>query len=120
MRAGSLTTAVIESLVRQIEQRFAELSGDIVDAEVIADRQRYADVGRAYRQLEPAARLAEEWRRAVDDAAGARELLSEDGDDPEVREMLAGAEAALVRLEEDLRLAMVERDPNDDKDVIVE
>src|SRR3954468_17749055 len=110
---------MIESLVEQIEQRFADLSRDIVDPDVINDRQRYADVGRAYRQLEAAAKLAEEWRRTTDDAAGARELLAE-GDDAEVREMLATAERRLGELEEEIRLAMVERDPNDDKNVIVE
>src|SRR3954463_10861586 len=111
---------MIESLVEQIEQRFAGLSAEIVDPDVIGDRQRYAEVGRAYRQLEPAAKLAEEWRRATDDAAGARELLAENGDDPELREMLATAEQRLAELDEEIRLAMVERDPNDDKNVIVE
>src|SRR3954469_1388680 len=111
---------MIESLVEQIEQRFADLSREIVDPDVIADRQRYADVGRAYRQLEGAAKLAEEWRRTTDDAAGARELIAEDGDDSELREMLAGSEKRLAELEEEIRLAMVERDPNDDKNVIVE
>src|SRR4051794_3075475 len=111
---------MIESLVEQIEQRFSDLSNDIVDPDVIADRQRYADVGRAYRQLQHAAKLAEEWRRATDDAAGARELIAEDGDDPELREMLTTAERRLGELGEEIRLAMVERDPNDDKNVIVE
>jgi peptide chain release factor 1 len=110
---------VIESLVEQIEARFAELERQVVDPEVIGDRQRYAEVGREYRRLQPAAELAAQWRRAVDDAAGARELL-EEGDDPEVREMLAAAEARIQELEEEIRLAMVERDPNDDKNVIVE
>ena len=82
--------------------------------------QRYAEVGREYSQLEPAAKLAEEWRRATDDAAGAQELLDEGGDDAEVREMLATARRRLEELEEEIRLAMVERDPADDKDVIVE
>ena len=63
---------MIESLVEQIETRFAELQEQMADPEVIGDRQRYAEVGREYRQLEPAAKLAEEWRRAADDAAGAR------------------------------------------------
>jgi len=54
------------------------------------------------------------------DAAGARELLSEDGDDPELRELLQASEARLAELEEEIRLAMVEPDPNDEKDVIVE
>src|SRR2546421_9387999 len=88
--------------------------------EVIGDRQRYAEVGRAYRALEPAHRLAVEYRRLVDDAAGARELLDEDGEDPELREMLRSGEARLGELEEEIRLAMVEPDPNDEKNVIVE
>jgi peptide chain release factor 1 len=110
---------VIESLVEQIESRFADLESQVVDPAVIGDRQRYAEVGREYRRLQPAAELAAEWRRAVDDAAGARELI-EEGDDPELREMLATAEARIAELEEEIRLAMVERDPNDDKNVIVE
>jgi peptide chain release factor 1 len=111
---------MIESLVEQIEARYAEVQAQMSDPEVISDRQRYADVGRAYRALEPAAKLAAEWRRAKDDAAGAEELLAEDGDDPELREMLAASRARLSELEEEIRLAMVERDPNDDRDVIVE
>jgi len=110
---------MIESLVEQIEARFAELSRLITDPEVIGDRNRYAEVGREYRRLEPAAKLAAEWRRASDDAAGARELLADD-EDPELRELLRSSEARLEELEEEIRLAMVEADPNDDKNVIVE
>ncbi|HEY8584279.1 MAG TPA: peptide chain release factor 1 [Capillimicrobium sp.] len=110
---------MIESLVEQIEVRFAELERQVVDRDVIGDRNRYAEVGREYRRLQPASELAAQWRRAVDDAAGARELLAED-EDPEVRGMLAAAEARIAELEEEIRLAMVERDPNDDKNVIVE
>jgi peptide chain release factor 1 len=111
---------MIEDLIEQIEARFAELGEQMTDPEVIGDRHRYAEVGRAYRQLEPAAKLAREWRRAGDDAAGAEELLAEDGEDPELRELLAGARERVEHLEEEIRLAMVERDPNDEKDVIVE
>jgi len=111
---------MIEQLVRQIEERFAELGRQLTDPAVIGDRQRYAEAGRAYSELEPAAQLARDWRRAADDAAGAEELLTEDGEDPEVRELLAGAHERSARLEEELRLAMVERDPNDEKNVIVE
>jgi peptide chain release factor 1 len=111
---------MIESLVEQIESRFGELSRQMTDPAVIGDRNRYAEVGREYRRLEPAAKLAEEWRRAKGDADGARELIAEGADDSDVREMLATAEGDLARIEEDLRFAMVERDPNDDKNVIVE
>jgi len=111
---------VIESLVEQIEARFAELGQAMTDPEVIADRQRYAEVGREYSALEPAHDLALEWLRTRDDAAGAQELLAEDGDDPELREMLTTSRERMAEIEEELRLAMVERDPNDDKDVIIE
>jgi peptide chain release factor 1 len=111
---------MIEKLVEQIESRFNELSEQMSDPGVIADRERYAEVGRAYRQLEHAHELAREYRQAADDAAGARELLSEDGDDPELRELLEKSEARLAELDEEIRLAMVERDPNDEKNVIVE
>jgi peptide chain release factor 1 len=111
---------MIESLVEQIESRFAELSRQMTDPAVIGDRNRYAEVGREYRRLEAAAKLAEEWRRAKGDDDGARELIAEGADDADVREMLTTAESDLERIEEALRLAMVERDPNDDKNVIVE
>jgi peptide chain release factor 1 len=111
---------MIEDLVAQMEGRFAELGAQLTDPEVISDRERYAEVGRAYSQLEPAAKLAVQWRRAQDDATGAEELLSEGGEDPEMREELNGARARIEELEEEIRLALVERDPNDDKNVIVE
>jgi peptide chain release factor 1 len=111
---------MIEDLVQQIETRFAELGAQMTDPEVISDRERYAAAGRAYSQLEPAARLAEQWRRARDDAAGAQELISEDGDDPELRELLESAHERIAVLEEEIRMAMIERDPNDDSNVIVE
>jgi peptide chain release factor 1 len=111
---------VIEELVKQIEARFAELGEQMTDPEVIADRARYADVGRAYRQLQPAAELAAQWRRTRDDAEGAEELLAEMGEDSELRQELERARARTEELEEEIRLAMVERDPNDEKSVIVE
>jgi peptide chain release factor 1 len=111
---------VIEELVKQIEGRFAELGAQMTDPEVISDRARYAEVGRAYSQLEPAAKLAAEWRRAQDDAGGAEEMLSEIGEDTELREELGRARQRIEQLEEEIRLAMVERDPNDEKSVIVE
>src|SRR5829696_371522 len=111
---------MIEQLVEQIEARFAELERLMADPEVIGDRQRYAETGRAYSELEEAAKLAAEWRRAVDDEAGARELLAEDGEDPEVREMATSARERIDALDEAIRLAMVEKDPSDDKNVIVE
>ena len=111
---------MIEQLVEQIESRHAELERQMSDPAVIADRGRYAEAGRAYRELEEAHRLAEEYRRLQGDLEGARELLAEDGDDPELRSLVAEAPARLGELAEEIRLAMVERDPNDERNVIVE
>ncbi len=110
---------MIEQLVEQIEARFAEAEREMSDPEVIADRERYASAGRTYRQLEPAARLAEQWRLTKSDLDGAQELLAE-AEDAEMREEVALARGRLEELDEEIRLAMVERDPNDDKNVIVE
>jgi peptide chain release factor 1 len=111
---------MIEKLAEQVEDRFAELERQMSDPEVIAERERYAEVGRAYRELQPAHELVERWRQLRGDLEGAEELLAEDGDDAELRGLVAEAPAQLRELEDEIRLAMVERDPNDDKNVIVE
>jgi peptide chain release factor 1 len=111
---------MINELVAQLQTRFGELESELSDPDVISDRERFAAASRAYRELEPAARLAGEYRRAADDMEGARELLAEDGDDAELRALLESSRQRLEELEDEIRLAMVERDPNDDKNVIVE
>ncbi|MET0926655.1 MAG: peptide chain release factor 1 [Solirubrobacterales bacterium] len=111
---------MIEKLVEQVEERFAELQRQMSDPEVISDRERYAAVGREYHALEPASVLASRWRRLHGDLEGARELLAEGDEDAEMRAVVNEAPEQLRGLEEELRLAMVERDPNDDKNVIIE
>ena len=111
---------MIDDLVEQVQNRFAELEAELSDPEVIGDRVRYEAARRAYSELEPAAHLAAQYQRAADDLAGARELLEEGGEDPELRALLDTSRERIQSLEEEIRLAMVERDPNDDKNVIVE
>src|ERR1700761_5943600 len=103
---------MIEQLVQQIRARFAELEAMMSDPAVIADRERYAEVGREYRQLKTAHDLAEEYVTLKDHLEGARELLAGGGD--------GEAPDRILELEEEIRLAMVERDPSDEKNVIVE
>ncbi len=118
--APKLAHTMVDELAEQILARFGALQEELSDPAVIADRRRFAASSRAYRELEPAAKLAGEYRRVADDVAGARELIAEDGDDPELRELLRTSQDRLAELEEQIRLAMVERDPNDDKNVIIE
>jgi peptide chain release factor 1 len=111
---------MIESLVEQIEARYGDLQAQMSDPAVIGDRLRYAEAGRQYNQLAAAAKLADEWRRAVSDTEGAQELIDEGADDAELRDELRDVRARIEELEEEIRLAMVEPDPNDDRNVIVE
>jgi peptide chain release factor 1 len=83
------------------------------DPAVYNDHREAADVGRRLKQLEAPHRLAQEWRQANADLDAAR-------NDPELAEMASGYEADVERLEEELKVALAERDPADDKDVIVE
>ena len=83
------------------------------DPAVYNDPREAADVGRRLKQLEEPVKLAQLWQQSRADLDAAR-------NDPELQEMVADYESELSRLEEELRLSLVERDPADDKDVIVE
>ncbi len=111
---------MIDELVNQISERYAELERQLSDPAVIADRERYAELGREYGNLGPARELAAEYATLADDLAGARELLDEGASDAELQALITDAPARLEELAEQIRLAMVERDPNDEANVIVE
>jgi peptide chain release factor 1 len=111
---------MIDELVEQIEARYAELEQQMADPELHADRDRAAEVGREFNRLKPIHELAGEYRTLNDDLEGARELLAEDGDDEELKKVVAEAPTRLEELAEEIRMATVERDPNDEKNVIVE
>jgi len=112
----------MEPLVAEIERSFAELERQLGDPELIADQKRYADVARRHKQLSRARDMARRWRELTAQQAEADEMLS-DGDE-EIRalaqEQLNEARTELPELEEEPRAEMLERDPADDKDVIVE
>lgn len=108
---------MITELLNQIEQRFADVQAQMSDPEVINDRERYAAVGREYSQLEPAHDLVVEYRRAESDMEGAKDLVDEDA---EFAELYETSKTRITELEDEIRMAMIDRDPNDDKDVIIE
>src|SRR5262245_40571301 len=105
--------ADFEALVDELERSYRETQERMSDPAVYGDRREAAEVGRKLKELEGAHQLAEEWRSVRDDLAAARE----DGD---LRELVPELEQRLGELEEDLKLALVETDPADRKDVIVE
>jgi peptide chain release factor 1 len=83
------------------------------DPAVYNDRREAADAGRKLKELEGPHRLGQRWREARADLDDARA----DGD---LRELIPELEERLVSLEEELKLALVETDPADSKDVIIE
>jgi peptide chain release factor 1 len=112
-------SASIDGLVAQIERTRDELESAMSDPSVVADRQRFTEVTRRHRALSEAFGLVGQWRAARTTAAEAEEMLGDD-EDPDIRGLLREAEDQMADLEPRIREAMVEPDPNDDKDVIVE
>jgi len=112
-------SAAFARLIGQIEHTREELQTAMADPGLVADRSRFAEVNRRWSALSPAFELVDAWRDAESRASEARELLAED-DDEDVRAILREAEDELEDLEPRIREAMIEPDPNDGKDVIVE
>jgi peptide chain release factor 1 len=105
--------AGINELVEELERSYAEAQERMSDPAVYNDHRQAADAGRRLKELEGPHRLADEWRSVRKDLEDARG----DGD---LRELLPELESRLSELEDELRLALVEADPADRKDVIVE
>jgi len=112
-------TGSLERLVGQIEDTRRDLEQALAEPDLVADRARFAEVNRRWSALQPAVALADELRRCQSDVTEAEALLAE-GDDPDLREMLAQARERIEAIEPELREAMVEPDPHDERDVIVE
>jgi peptide chain release factor 1 len=105
--------AAIEDLVTELERSYQETQERLSDPAVYNDHQSAAEVGRRLKELEGPHRLAQEWQLTKADLDAARE----DGD---LRELVPELEERLSSLEEELKLALVEADPADRKDVLVE
>jgi len=105
--------ASMQDLVEEVERSYAETQERMSDPSVYNDHREAADVGRRLKELESAHKLAQEWIEASADLEAAR-------DDGDLRELVPELEERVDRLENDLKLALVETDPADRKDVIVE
>ncbi|MEW6582053.1 MAG: peptide chain release factor 1 [Actinomycetota bacterium] len=106
-------------MVAQLERTRAELDEALADPDLPSDRARYAEVTRRYAGLQQAFDLAAEFRDLEAQAREAEEILAA-GDDADMRAILRDAREALEELAPRIREAMVEPDPADAKDVIVE
>jgi peptide chain release factor 1 len=103
----------IDRLVDELDRSYAEAQERMSDPAVYNDHRQAAEAGRRLKELEKPKRLADEWR-------GAQENLEVARSDPGFSDEVPELEAEIERLEGELQLALVERDPADEKDVIVE
>jgi peptide chain release factor 1 len=109
--------------IAQIKNRFEEVKQKIIDPEVMSDQQRYKELSIEYKNLERIVQKGEEYEELLSNLQNARELLKSEKD-PEMREMareeLEALEEAQPQLEEELKLLMVPKDPEDSKNVVLE
>jgi peptide chain release factor 1 len=109
----------VDRLVEQVVRTRDELTRAMSDPGLASNRARYAEVNRRWAGLAEAFGLADAWLDARGRASEARELL-EHADDPDLRALLGEARDELQDLEPRIREAMIERDPDDDRDTLVE
>jgi peptide chain release factor 1 len=105
--------STIERLVDELERSYAEAQERMSDPSVYNDHRKAAETGRRLKELEGPVKLAGAWRSARADLDDARA-------DAELAGMATELESEVERIEDELRLALVEKDPADEKDVIVE
>src|SRR3984957_7014184 len=101
-----------------VERRFAELETQMADPEVISDAEKYRKITKSQSDLREIVSKYREWKVANGNLEQARAMLSES--DPDLKAMaqeeIAQIEPALTRYEEELRVLMLPKDPNDEKD----
>jgi peptide chain release factor 1 len=105
-----------------LEKELSELGAQLGDPQLLADPRRYAALSRRYRELEAIVGASRRLREREDDLATGRELLAEAdaGERELLRHEIEAAEADIEALGEELRLLLLPRDPNDERNVIVE
>ncbi|MGM0478034.1 MAG: peptide chain release factor 1 [Bacteroidota bacterium] len=106
-----------------IHYRFKEVGQLIVDPDIIADMPRYVKLNKEYKELEEIDKVYHEYKNVLDNIATSREMLDAESD-PEMREMakaeLDELESKRPEMEEDIKMMLIPKDPEDDKNAIIE
>ena len=114
----------MDSKLEAVAERFEEISVLLTQPEVVNDPVRYRELMKEYSQLEPLAAKYKEYRRAKSENDEAKELIAEGGLDEEMKQMvseqLTVSAEEMEKLSEELKIMLLPKDPNDDKNVIVE
>jgi peptide chain release factor 1 len=106
----------------ELEREYVDAEARLADPAVIADQPRYQALAKRYRELEAIVSRTRQLRRREEDLVTAREMLSgASGDDRDLlRAEVDEAEAAIARLTDEIKLLLLPKDPNDERNVIVE
>ncbi|WP_297830530.1 peptide chain release factor 1 [uncultured Rikenella sp.] len=106
-----------------IREKYAAISRQITDPEVMSDMKRYIQLNKEYKELGPIVEAADRYRTAVANLQEAKDLFANEKDE-EMREMARGEietlEPAIARLEEEIKLMLIPADPQDSKNAIME
>ena len=106
-----------------IKTKYETISQQIADPEVIADMKRFVQLNKEYRELEPLVAAGDRYARMVQDLESAKDILQNEKDE-ELREMakeeVASLEEALPAMEEEIKLLLIPKDPQDEKNAIME
>ena len=117
------TTNSILQKLDGLESRFEEVSTLITDPEVIADQQRFVKLTKEYKDLGDIMDARKRYIACLNGIREAKDILANE-DDPEMKEMareeLAANEAMQPKLEEEIKLALIPKDPEDAKNVQME
>lgn len=110
--------------LKQVEERFEEINSELCRSDVVADMERYKKLMQELKTLTPVVEKYRQYKKAEADMTEARELLETGGMDKDFREMVQEEfdEAGILteKYREELKILLLPRDPNDDKNVIVE
>jgi peptide chain release factor 1 len=108
--------------LRLLEAEYEAILARLGDPEVLRDHKAYAEVSRRFKELEPVVLAYRELRGHTDDLEAAKGMLgdSSGADRDFVRSQIEESEAKVAELDEELRVLLQPRDPNDGKNVIVE
>ncbi|MBD2055447.1 peptide chain release factor 1 [Oculatella sp. FACHB-28] len=110
--------------LKSVEQTFHELTRRLADPDVATDPNEFQRVARARSSLEETVMAFEDWKTTQEELLGTKQILKEAGSDPEMREMAAleleELEEKTAQLETRLKILLLPRDPNDDKNIMLE
>lgn len=105
-----------------VEKKFESLNAAMADPAVINDSELYRKTAKSHRDLEEIVTSYRSYKKAAEDLDGAR--LMADDSDPDMKAMaaeeIARLEPEVLRIEEELKLLLLPKDPNDDKNVLLE